>query len=42
VLVVPLVLGLGSSYLARRLAPQREARDLPARPPERVASRVRS
>ena len=42
VLVAPLVLGLGSAYLARRLAPRREARDLPARPPERVASEVRS
>jgi cytochrome b-561 len=42
VLVVPLVLGLASAYLARRLAPRREARDLPARPPERVASQMRS
>ena len=42
VLVAPLALGLGSAYLARRLAPRREARDLPARPPERVASEVRS
>ena len=42
VVVAPLVLGMGSAYLVRRLAPRREARDLPARPPERVASEVRS
>ncbi len=42
VLVVPLALGLGSAYLARRLAPRRDARDVPARAPERVASEVRS
>ena len=42
VVVVPLALGMGSAYLARRLAPRREARDLPARPPERAVSQVRS
>jgi cytochrome b-561 len=40
VLVVPLALGLGSAYLARRLAPRRAARDNAAGAPGRAAGEV--
>ena len=41
VLVVPLALGLGSAYLARRLAPRRTPRDSAAGAPGRAAGEVR-